>query len=935
MNIMRSILFLFTLCCTLFSFGQKKTLDPSVYNDWKKIGDTQLSPDGKFSVYSIRPHRGDGYLYLINNETGKKDSIARGAEPVFSGLSNYLAFKITPGFDTLRTCELNKVAKDKWPKDSLGIWLLGNDSLIKVAKVGSFKVSEESDWLTYLKTNNELPKGYLSKKELKKEAKAAKKSGPIKTDGKVLAVWNPAQPKTQYFRYVTQFDISKNGAYISMIQQRKYKIDSVRLAVLSTNNGELWKGSNQYTELSQVNFGTSKQRLVGLYTSDTTEEKHWAGFILNCGTGDWTVFADTNQLFEGNRMLSDHYKLKLATDDSYLLFGVWDAPEEDFKDTLLESEKVKLDVWHWEDDRLQPQQLTELKRDENDYNVHSFNLSTKKFTQIGRDSLDLSFPSRGLNQYALASCDELYRGETWKLPLASNYYRVEIATGAIVPLRSETFFNVELSPSGRHFVYYNDITQQLYSEDLSNETETCLTCPVKTIWWEDINGMPTVPSPLGILGWTAKESGVLVQSERDIWYYDYTSRQLTSVTNSLRESAADTNYNYSLNNFATDSSYYYPENLYLTRFDRSTKAMTVYRVSGSFPNLRYTIISGSNHNYVGIKRSKLAGTILFQRHSNTDYPDAFISMKAGSPEKQISLTNPQQAEYNWSTVEMISWNSYDGIPLQGLVYKPENYDPNKEYPLLVYFYEMYSDELHNHYAPKPTASIIFPTEYASAGYIVLIPDIRYKIGHPANSAYDCIMSGTDAVLKKYPNIDPKRLGLQGQSWGGYQTAQLITMTDRYAAAMAGAPVGNMFSAYGGIRWGSGMSRQFQYEHNQSRIGKTIWEAPELYMENSPVFHLPKVKTPLLIMHNDADGAVPWYQGVELFTGLRRLQKPVWLLNYNGDDHNLMRNANRIDLSIRMRQFFDYYLLEAPIPLWLKDGLPAIEKGKAFRLETVE
>ncbi|HNR86581.1 MAG TPA: prolyl oligopeptidase family serine peptidase, partial [Taishania sp.] len=249
-----------------------------------------------------------------------------------------------------------------------------------------------------------------------------------------------------------------------------------------------------------------------------------------------------------------------------------------------------------------------------------------------------------------------------------------------------------------------------------------------------------------------------------------------------------------------------------------------------------------------------------------------------------------------------------------------------------YFYEMCSDDLHNHYVPKPTASIIFPTEYASAGYVVFIPDIRYEPGHPAKSAYDCIMSGTDAVLKKFPQIDASRMGLQGQSWGGYQTAQLITMTNRYKAAMAGAPVSNMFSAYGGIRWGSGMSRQFQYEKTQSRIGKTIWEAPELYVENSPVFHLPKVTTPLLIMHNDKDGAVPWYQGIELFAGLRRLGKTAWLLNYNDDDHNLMKIPNRRDLSRRMRQFFDHYLQNQPAPRWMVEGIPAVKKEKETRYE---
>ena len=246
--------------------------------------------------------------------------------------------------------------------------------------------------------------------------------------------------------------------------------------------------------------------------------------------------------------------------------------------------------------------------------------------------------------------------------------------------------------------------------------------------------------------------------------------------------------------------------------------------------------------------------------------------------------------------------------------------------MLVYFYETYQDNFHYYYSPKPTASIIYPTEYASSGYIVFIPDVRYDPGHPAKSAYNCIVSGTDYLVDKYDWIDSTRLGLQGQSWGGYQTAQLVTMTGKYKAAMAGAPVSNMFSAYGGIRWGSGLSREFQYERTQSRIGYTIWERPDLYIENSPIFGLPNVSTPLLIMHNDKDGAVPWYQGIELFMGMRRLGKPAWMLNYNGDAHNLTKLPNKRDLSIRMRQFFDHYLLGAPMPQWMKDGIPAVDKG---------
>ena len=170
------------------------------------------------------------------------------------------------------------------------------------------------------------------------------------------------------------------------------------------------------------------------------------------------------------------------------------------------------------------------------------------------------------------------------------------------------------------------------------------------------------------------------------------------------------------------------------------------------------------------------------------------------------------------------------------------------------------------------------------------------------------------------------MALQGQSWGGYQVAYIITQTDMYAAAMAGAPVSNMISAYGGIRWGSGLSRMFQYEEDQSRLGKTLWEDRNRYINNSPLFFAPNVKTPLLMMSNDQDGAVPWYQGIEFFVALRRLNKPVWMLVYNGEVHNLSRRANMKDLTIRMKQFFDHYLMDGPMPEWMENGIPAIEKS---------
>src|ERR1043166_3336861 len=213
--------------------------------------------------------------------------------------------------------------------------------------------------------------------------------------------------------------------------------------------------------------------------------------------------------------------------------------------------------------------------------------------------------------------------------------------------------------------------------------------------------------------------------------------------------------------------------------------------------------------------------------------------------------------------------------------------------------------------------------YCSNGYVVFVPDIPYKIGYPGESAMSAIMPGVQSILTR-GYIDPKRLGLQGQSWGRYQTGYLVTETNMFAAACAGAPVSDMISAYGGIRWGSGVTREGQYEHGQSRIGGSLWEQPLRFIENSPIFFVDKIKTPLLIMSNDKDGAVPWYQGIEYFSALRRLNKPAWLVVYN-----LVQRKNRKDWSVRMQQFFDHYLKGAPMPVWMAQGIPATQKGKTY------
>lgn len=931
---MKYLILLF-ICLAGTAFSQKKIIDHTAYNDWKRVGDTQISNDGKYISYTIKPHRGDGYTYLVNTETNKIDSFYRAIDPKFTDNNAFLVFKITPGFDTLRTVELNKVKKDKWPKDSLGMYHLANEKLEKYADLKTYFLLADSDKVVYVTASNEEKKAESTdskkKKAKKKKSSKKKKDEPevkIESDGGLMYVID-GESVSKPIQNVKEIFPAQKGTYFAYTQHQKTKkIDSVLLHVQNFNTGKMMTIKPSFSNVGGLSFSENGTELAFTASADTAKAKNYQLYHVDIANEVITKLIDTVQtnLPETDRV-SSNFKLQFSENGQRLYFGIAEKAVTDPKDTLLENEKAVLDVWHWKDARLQPQQLVELKKDLKKSKLAVYDLSKREFLILGEEDLEISLPKQGSPNYILGYSVASYQNTyNWEYPYRMDIYRVNVETGDKKCVLEGQIFGADLSPSGNIMTYFKEKDKQQYALDFTTNKEVCLTCAVKTEWLDDINGMPVAANPLGVIGWMQGEKSLLIQSKYDVYKYDFENQKLNNLTFGEAQKIR-----YSLGQWQRDSIYLTSENSYLLAFREIDKSMSILRFTNkewSFDEKLHT-----NHKVMGLKKAKNAETYIFQASSIQDYPDVQVGKWISNNEvKQISFTNPQQSEYNWATVELIKFKSYDKIPLEGLLYKPENYDSTKKYPLMVYFYELYSDDLHNHYAPKPTASIIFATEYASAGYFVLIPDIRYEPGYPARGAYNCIMAATDYVLKNYPAVDSTRMGLQGQSWGGYQTAQLITMTNRYKAAMAGAPVGNMFSAYGGIRWGTGLNRQFQYERTQSRIGKTIWEAPELYVENSPLFHLPKVNTPLLIMHNDADGAVPWYQGIELFTGLKRLNKPVWLLNYNGDDHNLMKNANRMDLSIRMRQFFDYYLKDVPAPIWLEDGLPAKEKGKSYGLE---
>ena len=916
----RSLLLVYGLFFAIGTFSQKIAIDHTAYNRWNKIERQVISNDGNWIAYETTPLKGDGFVCIFNVLTNKTDTIHRGKDPMFNAHSTLLLVKITPGYDTLRNCEFNKVEKTKWPKDSLYILDLSTQKSLKVAKLKQYKLSDDGGRIAYL---TEAAK--ISPAKKKWYCPFQKKEQPApKSNGGLLVVLNNSLEKEFEKKQVTEFEFTPKGEWISFITHQKVKSDSCSLHFYDFSSKSSHQLINE-TAYKLPAWSPDYSKVAFLSSSDSSKIKQFKlHFMSTSDWVDWVIGDSLTKEIDTTKGISENRAPLFSRQGNYLFFGVADRVKV-VKDTLLDAEKVQLDIWHYQDDRIQPQQLVQLKEDLKKNDLYVLDIDHKKILKLSNDTLRVYVDKNQIGDFLLATSNGSYAIQSqWSSPALEDVYRINLQTGEIRLIKAAQGFGGALSPKGRFYSYFDATSKNHFLVDLEKNSETCVTCEVKNVTWhEDINGQPMLEGPIRDLQYVAGENDFIVSSEFDLWNYSLETKKLTCLT---ENEGALNGIRLSLTKWESDSVYVDLNDCYVRGLNTKTKGSHVFSFQNHNGHVDFREVYHTDHSITSLLKSKNNKQIMLRKMSVSQYPEISLMDSSFSDEKIISNTNPQQIDYNWATVELVKWKGYDGTSLEGLVYKPEDFDSTKKYPLIIYYYELNADNLHNHNAPRPSSSTINPVEYASAGYLVFIPDIRYKAGYPAKSAYNCIMSGTDHLIKNFP-VDSLKMGLQGQSWGGYQTAQLITMTSRYAAAMAGAPVGNMFSAYGGIRWGSGLNRQFQYESTQSRIGKTIWEAQDAYIENSPIFHLPNVSTPLLLMHNDMDGSVPWYQSIEIYNGMRRLNKPCWLLNYNNDDHNLTKMPNKMDLSIRMRQFFDHFLMNEQAPLWILEGVKATEKGK--------
>lgn len=921
--------------------GQKRPLSHTDYDSWKSISGSSITDDGRWVTYAINPQQGDGWLYIYDVISSKLDSMERGSGAAISPGINYMVYTIRPRTADVRNAKVKKLKDDETPKNNMAIRILSSGITTVVEKVKSFSLADKnSEWMAYLMEKKPAEKKERSEAGAAREAeKTNQQPGRREPEqkGTDLILFNPVKNKELRFEHVLEYSVARDGASISFVQVKTdtAKIDSYTVSMFDTKKEEAMIVFEGKGTLRRITPNRTGDKLAFVHTADTGKIKIFDLYLSDgFATARKIVDAGTKGIPEG-WCLNENTSLSYSDDNTRLFFGTSTIPVKEAVDTLLPEEKFSVDVWSWHDDVIQPMQKKQLQSELRKSYQAVYHIDRGVMIQLAdQDIPSVRLINKSNNDLALGSSNQKYRKETsWSSTNYTDYYLVNVETGEKKLLMEKIAGTIQVSPGGKYLLYWCIDDRAWKSMPMAGGKVTTLTSNAEVSFFDELHDTPDEPGPHGTGGWLEGERYALIYDMYDIWKIDVTGAE--KPVNLTGGKGRSSNVRYRYVRLDSDEQYINPKSTaYLSAFNYNDKKSGFYTLVFNKPGSPSLLVM-DDCKFGNPTKPKNADKFMITRGTYVNYPEIYISDLRFEKMKKVSLTNPQQSQYIWGSVELVEWLSFDRSTLQGLLYKPGDFDPSKKYPMIVYFYERSSDEFHNYSAPSPSASTVNRTYAVSNGYLVFVPDIPYVEGYPGMSCYNAVVSGTYELLNRFSFIDKDRLGLDGQSWGGYQIAWLVTRTDLFAAAFAGAPVSNMISAYGGIRWGTGMSRQFQYEDTQSRIGGTIWDRPMQFIENSPIFSVPRINTPLLIMHNDEDGAVPWYQGIEYFMALRRLGKPAWMLTYNNEDHNLVKRPARMDLSIRKMQFFDHYLKGEPMPAWMKYGIPQTQKGKDQGYELVK
>ncbi len=923
-TVLAAVLF---LAAAVLASGQpaKKPFTFADVTKFRSLSEQAISSDGRWIAYTLQPDRGDGEVQVRSADGTKSYVIERGSRPVFSKDGRRLGAIVK-----VRAVDMEKPAKDR-PKPGLSVLDPASGKLESFENADRFIFSDDGAWLAvgFVKPEEKPAPAEKPAAGEKSGGSEAKKPAPSWESGRPVLLKNletgaelklenvlafSFDPRAAVLAYVlSTADGEANGMYVRDLRKDGFPETALLRKAGASFSAPSWaKNSSRAAFLAAVKKDKEDPGAAGLalWDGDIRAAADQAGGLVPAG---WTIplasaltwSDDGKRLFLGLRPDSGETKpaAAAATGKPVDLF--------DFAAIL---DKREVDVWHWNDPLINSQQKKDWNRTKSRTYTAVFHFDKKRLVPLASPEMaDLLIPDNP--KVAIGSDGRAYQKEiTWDGEY-NDVYLVDLQSGARRKILSHTGSRPFLSPDGRYVAYFEN--KHWYLLDVDKGDIRNLTKDMPVAFYQEGDDHPAPPPAVGWPLWLENDAAVLLYDNYDVWMFATDARGGVPVNVTAGEGRKE-NRSFTVLRLDPEQKYFRKgERLLLASYHNAGKNHGFYAATLGTPGVRRLLEDKKKFAYRAT--AKNAGSILYTREDYNEFPDLWVADPAFSSPRKISEANPQISEFAWGKAELVDWTSADGIPLQGVLIRPDGDEPGKRYPVLVYYYELSSQRLYEFNQIVVNHRPCFPV-WASHGYAVFLPDVKFEVGRPGLSAVKCLVPGVQKLVDMGV-ADPNALGLHGHSWSGYETAYVVTQTDIFAAACAGAPVGNMTSAYNGIRWESGVARQFQYEQDQSRIGGSLWEARDLYIENSPVFYADRVRTPLLLMHGDEDGAVPWYQSIEIYLSLRRFGKDCIFLQYRGEPHHPQKYPNKLDYSIKLMEYFDHYLKGAPAADWIKNGVP--------------
>lgn len=926
---------------------------------WKRIVSPSVSPDGIWFAYRVSPAEGDSEVVIRNLKDGKDQHFPVGETPrvdppagappmpmpaardlAISEDGKYAAFLAYP---TAKEAKVLKKAK-KPIQSRVIVVELATGKKTEFEKIRRFAFSGERGTMLAMHRYAPTPAGPPAAPPATSPAGGAPPDD--KPAGSDLILYEMATGNEMNVGNVSDFSFDKKGNYLAWIIDAQDKVgNGVEVRDMATGMVLPLDGAKaSYKGLTWTENGD------GLATVRGVEDKAWedkvytlVAFKKTSSGFEKTIFDPTkDQSFPKGMSISPNRNAMWMADLSEVTFGIHELrPKKKGADGAKAEEGNPGDakpkpaddlpdlpdmvIWHYKDSRMQPMQQVQENADKNFSFLCALRQSDKKFLRLADDDVrvvqvtpDSKFAyGVDIRNYELESH---LSGQGFE-----DVYSIDLKTGARKLAIKKARYVMGASPDASHILYYDEGVY--YTYEAATGQSYNITKQIPATFWDTEDDHNVVKPPHRPVGWSKDSSAVLLSDGWDIWKAPAHGGEGVNLTVNGKKDKIRYRMRYRLD--PDEKGIDLAQPIYVNAYGEWTKKSGVAVIP---PGKTAQMLAWDDASYTTLMKAKHADVYLYTRETVSEFPDFHIAVNGGAGPK-ITDANPQQKDFLWTKgSRLIEYTSDKGDKLQGTLYLPANYEPGKSYPTITYIYEKLSQSTNTY--PQPTYNGFNIAAYTSNGYAVLTPDIVYKVNDPGMSAVWCVVPAVKAAIAT-GIVDARHIGIHGHSWGGYQTAFLVTQTHIFAAAIAGAPLTDMIAMYNAIYWNTGTANQPIFESSQGRFTGDPQDNLEAYIRNSPVYQAKNVTTPLIILHNDKDGAVDWTQGIEYFNTLRRMGKPVVMLQYKGENHGLRKPENMKDYTVRMKEFFDYRLTDKEPPKWLIEGVPLLKMKDHIEERTKE